>query len=685
MATGVADWRLPSGKWKFVLVGIIVATGCVAVQWYGRMDRLASIPGTSVPGSPSPSLPFRIPEGYIAMPVAAPPLVKHPMFASFDDQGRLYVAGSSGHDLDAKALTRDPPDVIRHLEDTDGDGRFDTSTVFADHLTFPQGVLWHDGAVYTASPPSLWRLEDTDGDGVADRRQELVTGFPFTGIADDLHGPCLGPDGRIYWGVGRFDYSVRKPGGEVVCKGRTPVIMRCRPDGDEVEVFGAAMGNPVEMAFTAEGEPFACGTFLSPESQGAGLRDALIHCVYGGLYSVRDRDLATEKRTGDLLPPLAQLGVAAGSGMMRARGVGFSDSDCPKLYSAMFNLHSVLRHVLERDGSTFRATEEPFLESSNPGFHPTDVLEDADGSLLVVDTGVWFRHCPTSQIDRPDVLGGIYRIRRTAAAPVDDPYGRKIGWKGQNSRRWPACSPTHGSRFATGPPHYWSIKATRPYRHSGACSATVPGKSGPRPSGSWREWPAMARAAVRQAMRDHDAGVRLAAVTAAGLNRDGRAFDRLRELVQSGTPPVRREAATALGRLDRTEAVPALLGALRHDPDRFLQHALIFAMIRLGDRRATQAGLNDPDPSVRRGCLIALDQMPRGRMPLDLVRPMLEAPEPAVPRRRFGWLHITPNGPPRWPDCCGAGWRGTGTRAGQTRPTSVYNCWPSLETRPSRP
>ena len=67
--------------------------------------------------------------------------------------------------------------------------------------------------------------------------------------------------------------------------------MRCRPDGEDVEVFSAAMGNPVEVAFSPEGEPFACGTFLSPESQGAGLRDALIHCVYGGLYAVRDRDL----------------------------------------------------------------------------------------------------------------------------------------------------------------------------------------------------------------------------------------------------------------------------------------------------------------------------------------------------------------------------------------------------------
>src|SRR5262249_31085825 len=162
-------------------------------------------------------------------------------------------ACSSGQCGTAAERSANPPDVIRRLEDTDGDGRFDRSTLFADGLTFPQGVLWHDGAVYTASPPSLWKLEDTDGDGVADRRTELVTGFPFTGIADDLHGPCLGPDGRIYWGVGRFDYAVRRPTGPVIRRGKAPLVLRSKTDGGSLEVFSGAMGNPVEMAFGAAG------------------------------------------------------------------------------------------------------------------------------------------------------------------------------------------------------------------------------------------------------------------------------------------------------------------------------------------------------------------------------------------------------------------------------------------------
>jgi hypothetical protein len=165
---------------------------------------LLTPPRSTLGGEPGPGLaadaqpvPFRVPAGFVAERVAGPPLVTHPMFACFDDRGRLYVADSTGENPSGDDLAKDPPHRIRRLEDVDGDGRFDKGLVFADKMTYPQGVLWHDEAVFTASPPSLWRLEDGDGDGVADRRRKLVTGWVLTGVADELHGPSLGPDGRI--------------------------------------------------------------------------------------------------------------------------------------------------------------------------------------------------------------------------------------------------------------------------------------------------------------------------------------------------------------------------------------------------------------------------------------------------------------------------------------------------------
>jgi putative membrane-bound dehydrogenase-like protein len=582
----------------------------------------------------SAPLPFRLPRGYVAERVAAGPLVKHPMFAAFDDRGGLYVAGSSGHGGDAIELSAKPADVIRRLEDTDGDGRFDRSTVFADGLTFPQGVLWHEGAVYTASPPSLWKLEDTDGDGVADRRTELVTGFPFTGIADDLHGPCLGPDGRIYWGVGRFAYAIRRPRGPVIRRGQAPLVLRSRPDGESIEVFGGAMGNPVEMAFGPSGEVFVSGTFLNPESQGAGLRDALIHCVDGGLFSVRDRDLSGETHTSGLLPPMAQLGVAAAAGMARARGGPFGDDAHLTLYAALFNLHDVPRFTLRLDGATFRALEEPFLESDEPDFHPTDVLEDADGSLLIVDTGGWFVHCPTSQIDKPHVFGGIYRVRRADVKRPDDPRGLGIGWD-----RLPASDVARllgDARFAVRD-RAAAVLARGGTASVGALAESLrDGTPLARLGAVWalaRIEDDGARATVRGALQDPDESVRTAAANVAGLHRDLLALPPLRGLATADPAAgVRRQAVAALGRLGRPEAVPSLLEQLRGPNDRFLEHTLIYSLIRVGDPAGVRPGLLDPSPAVRRGALIALDQMADGGLTPHDVLPMLDPAHPDLRR-----------------------------------------------------
>src|SRR5262249_30707489 len=72
--------------------------------------------------------------------------------------------------------------------------------------------------------------------------------------------------------------------------------------------------------------------------------------------------------------------------------------------------------------------DRDFLTSDQADFHPTDVLEDADGSILVVDTGGWFSHCPTSRVGRGRVGGGIYRVRRDGAVPPSDPRDLKRDW-----------------------------------------------------------------------------------------------------------------------------------------------------------------------------------------------------------------------------------------------------------------
>src|SRR5262249_48816250 len=144
------------------------------------------------------------------------------------------------------------------------------------------------------------------------------------------------------------------------------------------------------------------------------------------------------------------------------------------------------------------------------------------------------------------------------------------------------------------------------------------------------------------ALADKEASVRLSAAHSVGLHRDVEASPRLLELVVKDSPEIRREAATALGRIHNNQAVPALLLGLRTATDRFLEHALIYALIEIADREATLKGLQDPNPQVRRGALIALDQMEAGNLTTDLVTPLLNTPDPTLQKTALAIITTHP-------------------------------------------
>jgi putative heme-binding domain-containing protein len=629
--------RRPALRRLVLLVLLLVPLGLLALMGGARPSPAADTP----PAADKLST-ITVPAGFVVERVAGPPLVEHPYMATFDERGRLYVCDAAGLNLDAKHLLADPPNRIVRLEDSDGDGRFDTSTIFADKMTFPMGVLPHGGAVYSASAPSLWRLRDTKGAGAADLREELVSKFGFSGNAADIHGPFLGPDGRLYWTDGRHGHEIRQPDGSVL-KGLAARIFRCRPDGRDVEVVcGGGMDDPVEIAFTDEGEPLATVDILIGRPQRI---DAIIHCIEGGVFPYAEV-IKEFKQTGDLLPALSQLGWVAPAGLMRLRGTALGAEYRGNLFSAQFNRHRVQRHVLERDGATFRASNEDFLVSTDTDFHPTDVLEDADGSLLVVDTGGWFRiGCPTSQIAKPEIKGAIYRVRRKDAARPADPRGLALTWDRMSTRELAGL--LDDDRFAV------RDRAVEALGTLGAAAVADlrqvlhgPASVEARRNAVWaltRIDGAEARGAVRDTLADRDSSVRLVAAHSAGLLRDEEALAALLKLVVTDTAvPVRRESATALGRLRRGAAVPALFDGLRGGGDRFLEHALIYALIEIADREATAKGLHDPNPLVRRGALIALDQMDGGNLTREEVTPLLNTADPALQQTALAIMTARP-------------------------------------------
>jgi len=568
---------------------------------------------------------IQVPQGFAVEIAAGPPLVAHPMMAAFDEQGRLFVAESAGKNLRSKQLEEELPNFVRMLEDTDGDGRFDRSTIFADRMTLPMGALWHRGALYVASPPNIWRLEDTDDDGVADRRDILVGTFGYNGNAASIHGCFLGPEGRIYWCDGRHGYEFRDAQGRPTSVGKAARIFSCKPDGTDVQSHcGGGMDNPVEIDFTPAGEMVGTVNLLYRQRG-----DCLVHWIRGGVYPRFDQaDVIREfPRTGDLLPPIVNYGHVAVSGTARYRGEGFGPEFANAFFVTFFNTHRVVATKLERKGASFAASTQQFLSSTDRDFHPTDVLQDADGSLLVIDTGGWFRiGCPTSQIAKPNILGAIYRVRKEGTE-VADPRGAQIDWAGTptanlvgflGDKRPAVRERTIEVIARRGAPAVETLNSLALAHFDPAV----------RRGGIWAlariDTPA-ARRAIRVVLLDEDPEVRLAACHAAGILRDPEAVGRLVGRLEDEHLEVAREAATALGQIGDAEAVESLLASAGRGSDRFFQHAVIYALIEIGDPEATRKGLENQNPEVQRAALIALDQMPGGKLARDMVAPLLSS------------------------------------------------------------
>ncbi|MFO1006423.1 MAG: PVC-type heme-binding CxxCH protein [Planctomycetaceae bacterium] len=592
---------------------------------------------------------FTLPDGFEIELVATSPLVDRPITADFDEQGRLYVADSSGSNEPVVKQVVDRTHRIMRLVDVDGDGKYDTSTVFADKMMFPEGTLWHEGSLYVSAPPSIWKLTDTNDDGVADERVEWHQGKTLTGCANDLHGPYLGLDGYIYWCKGAFAEQTYEQPGKPPLVSKAAHIFRRKADGTGYveNVMTGGMDNPVDVVFTPGGERIFTTTFL--QRPGGGLRDGLIHAIYGGVYGKVHDSTNFHPRTGDLMPPLVHMGPAAPCGLTRYESNFLGDEFRDNLFACQFNMYKVSRHVLEDHGATFKTTDSDFVVSTNIDFHPTDVLEDADGSIVICDTGGWYRLCcPTSQLEKPDVIGAVYRVRRQGMKTVEDPRGLKLDWG--------KLSATDLAKLLGDPRPAVQRRAIRDLakhdaakvvaalgpilgQHDAATAAT-------RVNAVWtltRVDAPQARALVRGSISDPDANVRHAALSSVSFHKDREALPLVMKVLQSGSPQDVRISAEILGRLEEKSAVPALLEAASHQPaelekfDRILEHSITFALIQIADREATAAGLTSSSPWTRRSALIALDQMPNGQLTPEKVVPLLTSDIAAL-RQTSLWM-----------------------------------------------
>jgi putative heme-binding domain-containing protein len=383
-------------------IGVFVGLGSTAATAQ-EPDREVIPHGQSrPPGQPlSPEEAIRkmtVPDGFRVEVVASEPDIVNPVAMTFDERGRVWLTESLEYPRRAPGTGRDR---VKVLEDTDGDGRADKFTVFAEGLNIPSGIAVGHGGVWVANAPDVLFMQDTDGDGKADRREVVVTGFGRFDTHELPNSLSWGPDGWLYGWNGVFNPS------HVGYRGKTYdftcAVFRIHPKTRAFELFCEGTSNPWGIAWDREGSAFASACVV----------DHLWHLTESGYYH----------RQGGPYPPFTwKLGSIVNHTHQKAAycGIHFYDSDAyPPAYRGklfMGNIHGNCVNVdaLQRNGSTYRATAEPdFLSANDAWFMPVSVKTGPDGCLYVLD---WYDryHCyqdanrDPAGIDR--LKGRLYRV-----------------------------------------------------------------------------------------------------------------------------------------------------------------------------------------------------------------------------------------------------------------------------------
>ena len=136
---------------------------------------------------------FELTPGFKIELIASEPLIIDPVAMTIDESGRMYVVEMAGMPLNKSGVGK-----VILLSDTSHDGKMDKSTVFADSLVLPSGIMrWKKGVLVT-DPPNVYYMEDTNGDGKSDIKILLLTGFDTSNLEGNVNNPIYGLDNWIY-------------------------------------------------------------------------------------------------------------------------------------------------------------------------------------------------------------------------------------------------------------------------------------------------------------------------------------------------------------------------------------------------------------------------------------------------------------------------------------------------------
>ena len=343
-----------------------------------------------------------VPEGYKVELFASEkefPNLANPMQLSFDDKGRLWVAvmPTYPHYRPGDAL---PNDKILIYEDTNGDGKADKETVFADKLHLPIGFEFAPEGVYVSQEPNLVLLRDTNGDDKADRMEIILGGFDTHDTHHAISAYTADPSGAFMMCEGVFLHSnVETPYGPVRCVDGG--FFRYSPQRGQLErTIQMAIPNPWGFVFDKWGQDFLLHT------SGTTMNWALP-------VSVKPTFGSKTPSAPDLVPEGHKVRPTSGLEVVSSRHFP-DDVQGDLIYCNAIGFLGIKQVKIEDDGTGWKtAHRQDLLKSSDGNFRPVDLEFAPDGSLYVIDWhNVLIGHMQHNARDplRDHVHGRIYRI-----------------------------------------------------------------------------------------------------------------------------------------------------------------------------------------------------------------------------------------------------------------------------------
>jgi len=372
-------------------------------------------------------------EGLEVTLMAAEPMIKNPTNIDVDDKGRIWVTEAYNYRPNLNGNPSNPAgDRIVVLEDKDGDGITETSTVFyqGPEINAPLGVCVLGNRVIISQSPYVWVFYDDDGDAKADRKEILFQGIGGEQHDHGVHTFIAGPDGKLYFNFGNSGTTLRdknnnpvldQDGDSIYPKYKQGMVFRCNPDGSNVEVLAHNFRNNYELAVDSY------GIMWQSDNDDDGNRGVRINYVMdygnygfvdemtGAHWSVRRTNMEDSiplqhwhLNDPGVVPNLLQTGSGSPTGMVIYEG----DLLPEQFRNQMIHCepgHNVVRaYPVENDGAGYKASIINILKSEkDQWFRPADVCVAPDGSLIVAD---WYDPGVGGHGAGDQQKGRIYRI-----------------------------------------------------------------------------------------------------------------------------------------------------------------------------------------------------------------------------------------------------------------------------------